>query len=82
MLCTSLTPCRQGLIMDPVQCAGIFFFAEQLTEWIAVSNPSAGKQRFCNYVYMSALLCNIYAHVCTMRLYTSTGPVASLKLRL
>ena len=68
--------------MDGRQCAGIF--AERPTEWIAVSNPSAGNQRFCNYVYMymSALLCNIYAeclctcthvhgHVCTMQLYTS-----------
>ena len=47
--------------MDPVQCAGIF--AEQPTESIAVSNQSAGNQRFYNYVYMylSALLCNIYA---------------------
>ena len=28
-----------------------------------ITNPSAGNQRFCNYVYMymSALLCNIYA---------------------
>ena len=33
------------------------------TEWSAVSNPGVGNQRFCNYVYMymSALLCNIYA---------------------
>ena len=47
--------------MDAGRCAGIF--AERPTEWIAVSNPSAGNQRFFNYVhmYMSALLCNIYA---------------------
>ena len=47
--------------MDAGWCAGIF--AERPTEWIAVSNPSAGNQRFYNYVYMYmyiALLCNIY----------------------
>ena len=74
--------------MYPGRCAGIF--AERPTEWIAVLNPSAGNQRFCNYVYMymSALLCIVHvntytcAHVCTMRLYTSAGPVTSLKLRL
>ena len=74
--------------MDAGRCAGIF--AERPTEWIAVSNPSAGNQRFCNYVYMyMSALCTCtrihYAaiHVtCVLvgiRLYTSTGPVASLK---
>ena len=50
--------------MDAGRCAGIF--AERPTEWIAVSNPSASNQRFCNYVYMY-----MSAHECTMRLYTS-----------
>ena len=27
-------------------------FALQPTEWIAVSNPGAGNQRFYNYMYM------------------------------
>ena len=36
--------------MDIGRCAGIF--AERPTEWIAVSNPSAGNQRFNNiYAY-------------------------------
>ena len=30
----------------------LVFFAERPTEWIAVSNPSAGNQRFYKYVYM------------------------------
>ena len=56
-----VNPLRTGLFMDPGRCAGIF--AERPTEWIGVLNPSAGNQSFCNYVYMymSALLCNIYA---------------------
>ena len=56
--------------MDTGRFAGII--AEQPTEWIAVSNPGAGNQRFCNYVYMymSALLCNIYA-LCTRMHYAA-----------
>ena len=47
--------------MDAGRFAGIF--AEQPTEWSAVSNPGSGNQIFYNYVYMytHALLCNIYA---------------------
>ena len=80
-----INPLRAVLIYGrwAVQCR-YFCRAATRTEWIAVLNPSAGNQRFCNYVYMymSALLCNIYAqcmctcthvhaHVCTMWLYTS-----------
>ena len=71
--------------MDAGRCAGIF--AERPTERIAMSNPSAGNQRFCNYVYMymSALLryaifmhstcshVNAHVHVCTMRLHVYTS---------
>ena len=45
---------------------GVPFFC-RAAEWITVSNQSAGNQRFCKvYMYMSALLCNIYAQfMCT-----------------
>ena len=81
--------------MDDGRCAGIF--AERPTEWIAMSNPSAGNQRFCNYVYVHVstimqYLCIVHRmhyaaiHVtCVlagMRLYMSAGPMASLKLWL
>ena len=52
-------------VMDAGWYAGIF--AKLPTDWIAVENPSAGNQRFYNYMYvymymyMSTLLCNIYA---------------------
>ena len=36
--------------MDAGRFAGIF--AEQPTEWSAVSNPGAGNQRFYNYMYV------------------------------
>ena len=53
--------------MDAGRCAGIF--AERPTEWIVMSNPSAGNQRVCNYVYMymSALLCGYTRHLRTCR---------------
>ena len=60
---TTINPLRPVLIN--VTDAGRFadIFVERPTEWIAVSNPGAGNQRFYNsvYMYMSALLCSIYA---------------------
>ena len=79
--------------MDAGRCAGIF--AERPTEWIAVSNPSAGNQRFLQlrvHVHVSTIMHSACVHVhaamhvtcvlVAMRLYSSTGPVASLKLLL
>ena len=42
------------------------FFAEQPTERVAVSNQSAGNQRFCNYMYMYT-----YTHTYALCGYTS-----------
>ena len=48
------------------QFAGRFtgIFAERPTEWIAVSNPGAGNQRFYNYVYMYMQTCTIIQYSC------------------
>ena len=80
--------------MDGGQFAGIF--AERPTEWTAVLNPGAGIRDFtttctcrpptCKHALTMQYLCIVHtlvrAHVCTMLLYTSTCPVASLKLLL
>ena len=51
--------------MDAGRCAGIF--AERPTEWIAVSNPSAGNQRF--------LRLRVHVHVSTIMHYLCIVPV-------
>ena len=54
--------------MDAGRCAGIF--AEWPTEWIAVSNPSAGNQRLCN-IYAECMYMHTYALCgCTRHLRT------------
>ena len=65
--------------MDAGRCPGIF--AERPTEWIGVSNPSAGKSEILQlrvHVHDSTIM----QYLCIVHVYTSPGPVASLKLRL
>ena len=56
--------------MDTGRCAGIY--AERPTEWIAMSNPDAGKQGFYNYVCMYVCMYTIMQYLCIVHVYMFT----------